>query len=64
MKIITAVYEVYDKIKKTIAIDMIGKFRENHEIPGPTEKKDSGGGWFRKWLILWPKIGLTFSVYF
>jgi len=47
MKIITAVYEVYDKIKKTIAIDMIGKFRENHEIPGPTEKKDSGGGWFQ-----------------
>ena len=50
MKIMSAAYEFYAKIKKAIAIDMIGKFRENHEIPGPGKETKSGSGWFfRKW---------------
>ena len=55
MKIIAAAYKVYTEIMKAIPspVDMIGKFRENHEIPDPGEEPDSGGGgWFREWWIV------------
>ena len=52
MKIVTAAYKAYAEIKKAIPspVDMIEKFRANHEIPGPGKEPDSGGGWFRKSL--------------
>ena len=51
MEIIAAGYKVYAEIKKALPnpIDMIGKFRANHEIPNAGEKPESGGGgggWF------------------
>ena len=51
MEIIAAGYKVYAEIKKALPspIDMIGKFRANHEIPNAGKKHESGGGgggWF------------------
>ena len=51
MEIIAAGYKVYAEMKKALPnpIDMIGKFKENHEIPNAVEKPESGGGgggWF------------------
>ena len=54
VKIMAAAYKVYAEIKNAMPspVDMIGKFRANHEIPNSGEKPDSGGGgggWFREW---------------
>ena len=51
MEFVAAGYKVYAEIKKALPspIDMIGKFRANHEIPNAGEKPESGGGgggWF------------------